>query len=54
MGWLIALSGIVLLVFIVRKSFDRQTTRNFNYLGKIVVILFGLIVIWGLLSYVSS
>ena len=53
MGWLVALAGIVLLVLITSKTVDRETTRNFKHLGKIVVVVIGAIVIFGFLYFIS-
>ena len=53
MGWIIALIGVVLLVLLARKTIDRETTRNFKLLGKIIAVLVGLIVLWGFLSLIS-
>lgn len=53
MGWFMALAGIVLLLFLIHKTIDRETARNFKRLGKVVAILVGLIVISVFLSYIS-
>lgn len=53
MGWIIVLVGVVVLVLLVRKSFDSETTRNLKFHAKIVAIMVGLIVLWAFLSFVS-
>ena len=53
MGWLVALAGIVLLLFITRKTVDRETTRNVKFLGKIIAVLVSVIVVGVFLSYIS-
>lgn len=51
MGWIIVLVGVVILVLIVRKTLDRETTRNLKFHAKIVAAVVGLIVLWGFLSF---
>ena len=52
MGWIIVLLGIALLVVLIRRNLDRETTRNLKFLSKVVAILLGSIVLIALFSYI--
>lgn len=47
MGWLIVLVVIGIIGFVIVKSLDKETKRNFGFLGK---LLFGVLA----LSFVSA
>lgn len=53
MGWIIVLVGVVLLVVLIRKSIDRETTRNFKLLGKVLAGVVAVIILWVVISYIS-
>ena len=53
MGWIIVLVGVVVLVLLVRKTVDRETTRNLKLYAKVAAGVVGLIVLWAFLSFVG-
>jgi multisubunit Na+/H+ antiporter MnhB subunit len=53
MGWIILLASVVLLIVLTRRTIDRETTRNLKYLGKIVAVVVGLIVL-GVLFLIAN
>jgi amino acid transporter len=53
MGWIVCLVCVALIVFIARKSLDRETTRNFKLLGKILGFVVIIIVLWFFLLFNS-
>ncbi len=53
MGWIIVFVGVVVLALLVRKSLDRETTRNLKFHAKIMAALVGVIFLWAFLSFLS-
>jgi hypothetical protein len=45
MGWLVALACLALLIFIARKTNDRETSRNLKALGKMLLAVFFLAIL---------
>ena len=50
MGWLAAAVGLLLLVFIVRKSVDRETAKAFGLLAKVLLACFALLIIGAIVA----
>lgn len=38
MGWIVTIACIALLVVVLRKSLDRETAKNFNRIGKALLV----------------
>jgi len=53
MWWIVCLICVALIVFITRKSLDRETTRNFKLFGKILVAVVFVIVLWLFLLFIN-
>ena len=54
MGWIVVLVVAVLLVLLIRKFVDRETTRNLKLLGKVVAVFVAGLVVLLVFSYIGG
>jgi hypothetical protein len=50
MGWVVAAAGLLLLVFLIRKNVDRETTRSLRFLLKVFVAAIAVLLIGAIVS----
>ena len=54
MGWIVVLLVVVVLAFLVRKSVDRETSRNLRLLGKVFAVFVGGLVVLLVLFFIGG
>ena len=50
MGWVIAVCCIVLFFVVIKKSIDKETTKNIKFLAKVVGGVMLLILVLGIFN----
>ena len=54
MGFLIGIAVVVIAFVLLRKFIDNETKRNLSTLGKLLLILFGAMILLGIIVAISQ
>ena len=52
MGWIVVLLAVVFVFFLIRKSVDRETTKNFKHIAKIAAFFVAGLFVLLLISFI--